>query len=169
MSNTTKETKKLKKRVEKLSTAEIEGRQRECLLQNATYSREVCELEESHSGLIRCRMAELAKKDGDRDSDRLMLIDRQVKAIEEEIERIEKLQKSNTEMVRVFQEVLASRIMGKTDKAKTILGWTTGISSAALAGLGLWFGYRRDVDGTMKNKTPIAFFERALGWLKIGK
>ena len=157
--------KKFRRKVERLKNVEIEERQREALLENAIYASQVSELEGSHSSLIRSKMIEM-KKTEDKDKDKIALIDTQLKAIEEEINRISDLREKNTEMVKVFQAVLESRINGKRDKSRTILSWITGVGTTGLCVASLVAGYKSDVSGVMKNKSQLALFDRALGWLK---
>ncbi len=157
--------KKFRRKVERLKNYEIEERQRELLMENATYAQQMAELEGTHSCLIRGKMIEEKKIEG-KDPGKIAVINTQLKMLEEEINRIGDLREKNTEMVKVFQAVLESRINGGRDKSRTILSWITGIGTTGLCVASLWAGYKTDVSGVMKNKSPLMLFDKAVGWLK---
>ncbi len=159
---------KIKRKIGKMKNKEIEARQLALLQQNAIFDERMANLELQHQNLQRIKGTLSLKEElTDEQSRQLKLVLKKMDMIEGEIKRIESLYEKNTTLVKLLQEVAASRISGRNDGWRIGAAWLTGLSTAGLAGASLWAGYKADVTGEMKNKTPLALFDKLFSKLNF--
>lgn len=166
MKNSTE--KQIKRKIGKMNNKQIEARQMALLEQNAIFDERMANLELQHQNLQRIRTT-LSLRDEltDEQKRQLGLVIKKLAMIEEEIKRVETLYEKNTALVKLLQEVAASRISGRNDGWRIGGAWLTGLSTAGLAAASLWAGYKTDVNGEMRNKTPLALFDRLFSKLNF--
>ena len=154
-------TRKLRKEIAKMNDKELEEALNSALNLKAKYSVYKAEQEEERKKLVVRRKSAVKRKD---DEEEKFLI-HQISIADEEIERIAKLERANVDGIKILQSAMRDRIEGRTSKYGNVLGWLSLAASAGLCGTSLFAGYKSDVRGTMKNKTPLAIFDKCLAWI----
>lgn len=154
--------KKLRKEIAKMNDGELEKALNDALNLKAKYGTEKAEQEEERKKLV-ARRKIAAKKKEKENEDYLI---HQISIADEEIERIVKLERANVETIKILQSAMKDRIEGHTSKSTNVLGWLSLLASAGLCGTSLFAGYKSDIRGTMKNKTPLQMFDKCLAWIK---
>lgn len=116
------------------------------------------------------RLAEL-KDDLDaarkaKQNDNVILLESQIKTIEEDISKISDSYRKNAEVLEIYSKVLKNDKEGKATGVGAAVSAITGLGALVLGGLSLKKAYQSDIDGTMKNKGVLDVFNR-LNTLRI--
>lgn len=94
------------------------------------------------------------------DGSSITLLERQIGSIKEDIDKISKEYKENSDILEVYSRVLKNDADARSANAGAIVGAITGAGALILGGLSLKKAYHADEDGTMKNKGVLDFFYR---------
>ena len=94
------------------------------------------------------------------DGTSITLLERQIKDVEEDIDKVCKEYKENSDILEVYSRVLKNDADARSSNIGAIVGAVTGAGALVLGGLSLKKAYHADEDGTMKNKGVLDFFYR---------
>lgn len=93
-------------------------------------------------------------------NDNVILLESQIKGIEDDISKISDSYRKNAEVLEIYSKVLKNDKEGKATGVGAAVGAITGLGALVLGGLSLKKAYQSDIDGTMKNKGVLDVFNR---------
>ena len=94
------------------------------------------------------------------DGSSIALLERLIGSIKDDIDKISKEYKENSDILEVYSRVLKNDADARSANAGAIVGAITGAGALILGGMSLKKAYHADEEGTMKNKGVLDFFYR---------
>lgn len=137
------------------------------------------ELQDSQA-VLRVRQRELDRRltelKGDLDAarkakqnDTMILLESQIKGIEDDISKISDSYRKNAEVLEIYSKVLKNDKEGKSTSVGAAVGAVTGLGALGLGWLSLKKAYQSDLDGSMVNKKVLDVFNRLNPLRILGK
>ena len=102
-------------------------------------------------------------------NDTVILLESQVKGIEEDISKISDSYMKNAEVLEIYSKVLKNDKEGKSTSVGAAVGAVTGLGALGLGWLSLKKAYQSDLDGSMVNKKVLDVFNRLNPLRILGK
>ena len=102
-------------------------------------------------------------------NDTVILLESQVKGIEEDISKISDSYRKNAEVLEIYSKVLKNDKEGKSTSVGAAVGAVTGLGALGLGWLSLKKAYQSDLDGSMVNKKVLDVFNRLNPLRILGK
>lgn len=102
-------------------------------------------------------------------SDNVILLESQIKSIEEDISKISDSYMRNAEVLEIYSKVLKNDKEGKATGVGAAVGAVTGLGALGLGWLSLKKAYQSDLDGSMVNKKVLDVFNRLNPLRILGK
>ena len=126
-----------------------------------------------HRSELERRRAEL-KSDLDvakkaKQGDTVILLEGQIKSVEEDISKISDSYMRNAEVLEIYSKVLKNDKEGKSTSVGAAVGAVTGLGALGLGWLSLKKAYQSDIDGSMVNKKVLDVFNRLNPLRILGK
>ena len=102
-------------------------------------------------------------------SDNVILLESQIKSVEEDISKISDSYMRNAEVLEIYSKVLKNDKEGKATGVGAAVGAVTGLGALGLGWLSLKKAYQSDLDGSMVNKKVLDVFNRLNPLRILGK
>lgn len=102
-------------------------------------------------------------------NDTVLLLESQIKSIEDDISKISDSYRKNAEVLEIYSKVLKNDKEGKATGVGAAVGAVTGLGALVLGGLSLKKAYQSDLDGSMVNKKVLDVFNRLNPLRILGK
>lgn len=93
-------------------------------------------------------------------NDNVILLESQIKSIEDDISKISDSYMKNAEVLEIYSKVLKNDKEGKSTSIGAAVGAVTGLGALGLGWLSLKKAYQSDLDGSMVNKKVLDVFNR---------
>jgi hypothetical protein len=93
-------------------------------------------------------------------NDNVILLEGQIKSIEDDISKISDSYMKNAEVLEIYSKVLKNDKEGKATGVGAAVGAVTGLGALGLGWLSLKKAYQSDIDGSMVNKKVLDVFNR---------
>lgn len=150
------DTKKIMKKLERKPKQTLKMERQELQDQQAVLRVHRSELERRRTELK--NDLDAAKKA--KQNDAVILLESQIKSIEEDISKISDSYMKNAEVLEIYSKVLKNDKEGKSTSVGAAVGAVTGLGALALGWLSLKKAYQSDIDGSMVNKKVLDVFNR---------
>lgn len=102
-------------------------------------------------------------------NDTVLLLESQIKGIEDDISKISDSYRKNAEVLEIYSKVLKNDKEGKSTSVGAAVGAVTGLGALGLGWLSLKKAYQSDLDGSMVNKKVLDVFNRLNPLRILGK
>jgi hypothetical protein len=102
-------------------------------------------------------------------ADTVILLEGQIKSVEEDISKISDSYMKNAEVLEIYSKVLKNDKEGKSTSVGAAVGAVTGLGALGLGWLSLKKAYQSDIDGSMVNKKVLDVFNRLNPLRILGK
>ena len=102
-------------------------------------------------------------------NDNVILLESQIKSIEEDVTKISDSYMKNAEVLEIYSKVLKNDKEGKSTSVGAAVGAVTGLGALGLGWLSLKKAYQSDLDGSMVNKKVLDVFNRLNPLRILGK
>lgn len=150
------DTKKIMKKLEKKPKQTLKMERQELQDQQAVLRVHRSELERRRDELKGdLDVARKAKQ-----NDNVILLESQIKSIEDDISKISDSYMKNAEVLEIYSKVLKNDKEGKSTSIGAAVGAVTGLGALGLGWLSLKKAYQSDLDGSMVNKKVLDVFNR---------
>lgn len=93
-------------------------------------------------------------------NDNVILLEGQIKSIEDDISKISDSYMKNAAVLEIYSKVLKNDKEGKATGVGAAVGAVTGLGALGLGWLSLKKAYQSDIDGSMVNKKVLDVFNR---------
>ena len=150
------DTKKIMKKLERKPKQTLKMERQELQDQQAVLRVHRSELERRRTELK--NDLDAAKKA--KQNDTVILLESQIKSIEEDISKISDSYMKNAEVLEIYSKVLKNDKEGKSTSVGAAVGAITGLGALGLGWLSLKKAYQSDIDGSMVNKKVLDVFNR---------
>lgn len=150
------DTKKIMKRLEKKPKQTLKMERQELQDQQAVLRVHRSELERRRAELK--NNLDTARKA--KQNDTVILLESQIKSIEEDTSKISDSYMKNAEVLEIYSKVLKNDKEGKSTSVGAAVGAVTGLGALGLGWLSLKKAYQSDIDGSMVNKKVLDVFNR---------
>lgn len=150
------DTKKIMKKLERKPKQTLKMERQELQDQQAVLRVHRSELERRRTELKNdLDVARKAKQ-----NDTAILLENQIKSIDEDISKISDSYMKNAEVLEIYSKVLKNDKEGKSTSVGAAVGAVTGLGALGLGWLSLKKAYQSDIDGSMVNKKVLDVFNR---------
>ena len=150
------DTKKIMKKLERKPKQTLKMERQELQDQQAVLRVRRSELERRRVEL----KADLDAAKKAKQNDNVILLEGQIKSIEDDISKISDSYMKNAEVLEIYSKVLKNDKEGKATGVGAAVGAITGLGALGLGWLSLKKAYQSDIDGSMVNKKVLDVFNR---------